>query len=815
MFRIIIKLQFFIFLFLIVVQNTIAQNKSISNYLSYQKNDTLTLDFKTFTKEDSLNTELQAAWIPWGSYVGSFNGITAYSNGNWEWHPDKKNYVNGTYTGIKWQCVEYVQRYYYQIYGLNIQPYMGNANTFYSNASAAGLEAYPNGGSVAPQVGDIICSNYSYGHVAIVREVGSNYIKVIHQNWSNSTADNSLEMIRSGNTVNPFSSNYTILGWLRKSGSNPPILVYPNTGAEFYKGSNITFDWQDVSGASYYEIWIDNNIGFGSPEVGYNNGQSPNWVNNGILYSSQFTLTVNMQNQLPQNLYYWKVRALDSNQQPITDWSEVRDFTLLDQLNPPSLITPVNDQYFHKGDYCLFDWHAVSGASYYEIWIDNNSGFGSPEIGFNNGQSPNWVNNGITNIDQFLLTYDMQIQLPQNLYYWKVRALNTNQIPITGWSGERFFNLLDQQIPPTLVFPPSESHQTTGFNFQWNSVNQATNYELTLKLPGSSEWIHVETTNNYYPFSPTLTGQHLWTVRAYANNIWTEYASVQAFYIDGLSAPSLVSPSKNSEVNDRQPTFIWDPVPNANYYELQLAEDCFFENKIRDNMSIHETSWKLDNQALESNKYFYWRVRSFNPLGDWSEVWYFTVSENAVPVELTNFEAVIKDNCVTLKWITESESNNYGFEIERKSESVNWLNIGFVAGNGTCNKSTYYSYTDENPIIGESYYRIKQIDTDGSFEYSNIITMNVKLPQTTNLFQNYPNPFNPSTKISYSLSKHGYVNLEIYNTQGKVVQVLINEFQNPGLYSIKFKNKNLPSGVYFYKLQVGNYVQIKNMVLIR
>jgi surface antigen len=158
-----------------------------------------------------------------GTYIGSFNSVNAYSNRVMGYLSYEYNYLNGTFTGMKWQCVEYVQRYYLQIYGMNIQPFMRNADSFYSNASGAGLLSYPNGGSVAPQVGDIICSNGgNSGHVAIVREVGSNYINVIHQNWSNSSSDNSDTISRNGNTVNPFNlySGYPIVGWLRSRSVN-------------------------------------------------------------------------------------------------------------------------------------------------------------------------------------------------------------------------------------------------------------------------------------------------------------------------------------------------------------------------------------------------------------------------------------------------------------------------------------------------------------------------------------------------------------------------------------------------------------------
>ena len=109
-----------------------------------------------------------------GAVLGSFNGVTSYSNGSVGYVSNQYNYIGSTNTGMKWQCVEYVNRYYYSIYGLDLKStgIYGNANHYFSNATSAGLNAYSNGSTTPPQVGDIICSNGGiYGHVGIIREV--------------------------------------------------------------------------------------------------------------------------------------------------------------------------------------------------------------------------------------------------------------------------------------------------------------------------------------------------------------------------------------------------------------------------------------------------------------------------------------------------------------------------------------------------------------------------------------------------------------------------------------------------------------------
>lgn len=381
-----------------------------------------------------------------GDAMGSFNGVTSYYNPSGH-VSNTYNYLNDINTGMKWQCVEYVNRYYLQNYDKDIRIVGQNAVDYFGNAGQRGLEAYTNGGPVAPQIGDILClSGNTYGHVAIIREVNASNIKVIQQNSGSADYVN-FSFPRSGNTINgaQLGSGYSVQGWLRKTGVSAPNLSAPADNAAFVKGSDITFSWSKVTNAVYYEIWIDNLSGFGSPEVGFNNGASTSWVNNGIVNTNSFTLTGQWQKQLEQNLYYWKVMALDAAKQAITGWSpQTWKFILYDKPNPPVPDSPANGAEFTKGTNITFSWSPVPNATAYEIWIDNLPGFGSPEVGFNNGASSSWVNNGIVNTNSFILTVPWQNQLEQNLYYWKVRALYADNQPFSDWPTEtRNFVLLN------------------------------------------------------------------------------------------------------------------------------------------------------------------------------------------------------------------------------------------------------------------------------------------------------------------------------------------------------------------------------------
>ncbi|MBK7500951.1 MAG: T9SS type A sorting domain-containing protein [Ignavibacteriales bacterium] len=141
--------------------------------------------------------------------------------------------------------------------------------------------------------------------------------------------------------------------------------------------------------------------------------------------------------------------------------------------------------------------------------------------------------------------------------------------------------------------------------------------------------------------------------------------------------------------------------------------------------------------------------------------------------------------------------------------------MGFVNGNGTSTETHTYSFTDQNPVPGKSYYKLKQIDFDGSFEYSNIVEVDLTLPIEFSLEQNYPNPFNPATSIQYTISSKQNVQLLVYNVLGKEIATLVNEEKPAGNYEVNFDASKLSSGVYFYQLQAGSFVETKKMILLR
>ena len=189
----------------------------------------------------------------------------------------------------------------------------------------------------------------------------------------------------------------------------------------------------------------------------------------------------------------------------------------------------------------------------------------------------------------------------------------------------------------------------------------------------------------------------------------------------------------------------------------------------------------------------------------------------AVPVELTTFFGTVNGNVVSLKWTTATEVKNYGFEIERSlsSSRTYWEKIGFINGNGNSNSPKEYSYTDKHLRSGSYLYRIKQIDNDGSYDYSNTIELNIGIPVTSDLKQNFPNPFNPSTTISFTIPTSGDVYLKIFNSLGEEVAKLVNGYAEAGEYTLNFDAGDLPSGMYVYQLKTNESSLTKKMLLLK
>ncbi len=186
-----------------------------------------------------------------------------------------------------------------------------------------------------------------------------------------------------------------------------------------------------------------------------------------------------------------------------------------------------------------------------------------------------------------------------------------------------------------------------------------------------------------------------------------------------------------------------------------------------------------------------------------------------VPVELISFTAKSNGEEVILNWSTATELNNLGFEVQRSSEGKEFLTVGFVKGSGTSSEQHNYTFYDRNLNNGKYYYRLKQVDFNGSYEYSDVIEEEWRAFNSYLLEQNYPNPFNPVTTIGYGIQEKSNVKITILNIIGEEVAVILNEEKEAGYHQVEFKASTFPSGVYFYQLRAGYFIETKKMILLR
>lgn len=198
------------------------------------------------------------------------------------------------------------------------------------------------------------------------------------------------------------------------------------------------------------------------------------------------------------------------------------------------------------------------------------------------------------------------------------------------------------------------------------------------------------------------------------------------------------------------------------------------------------------------------------------DVYYsYIIDTTIVPVEFISFTASSDGKEVILNWSTATELNNQLFELQRSFEGSDFATVGFVYGKGTTTERQDYSYIDNILADGKYSYRLKQIDYMGHFEYSDIIEIELRVFKSYLLEQNFPNPFNPSTTIGYGIKEKSNVRIIILNSIGEEVTLLVNEEKESGYHTIEFNAANLPSGVYFYTLIAGEFIQSKKMLLLK
>ena len=277
----------------------------------------------------------------------------------------------------------------------------------------------------------------------------------------------------------------------------------------------------------------------------------------------------------------------------------------------------------------------------------------------------------------------------------------------------------------------------------------------------------------------------------------------------------------NKEMNAQAIKLTWSPNPenDIKYYEVYRDTLSNPETEIA-KVYAPDTTY-LDNNIVVGEGYYYriTAVDSAENISEFSDEIYIT-SAVPTPVELVSFSAKFISDQVVLIWNTISESNNLGFEIQKGNDDINFSKIGFVLGSGTSINPHSYEFEDKDVSLGKYYYRLKQINTNGSYEYSNVMEVQVGVPENFNLSQNYPNPFNPETTIEYTIAKAGNVNITIYDVLGREIRLLVDSHKAAGNYSVKWdskdnSDKDVSSGLYLCQMKGDGFNKTIKIMLTR
>ena len=310
--------------------------------------------------------------------------------------------------------------------------------------------------------------------------------------------------------------------------------------------------------------------------------------------------------------------------------------------------------------------------------------------------------------------------------------------------------------------------------------------------------VTIEISNTKTPAASSLPAYWYYNKESFLDYIENTYYGIRGIVTDTLG--NLVKAKieiaghemDNSEIYSDSLTGAYYRMVAAGTYSITFSAENYFSQTISNVQAINFQSTILNIQLVPS----------------------------ITPVEFSSFAAVINGSIVKLEWRTATETNNRGFIIERSKKleiraQNEWVNIGYVEGNGTTTESHSYSFDDEAVQPGRYLYRLKQMDFDGSFEYSNIAEAEIITPIKFVLEQNYPNPFNPSTLIKFALPVKTEVTLEVYNSIGQKIRTLVQREMESGYHQVHFDADNLPSGVYFCRLNAGRDVKTIKLILIR
>ena len=297
----------------------------------------------------------------------------------------------------------------------------------------------------------------------------------------------------------------------------------------------------------------------------------------------------------------------------------------------------------------------------------------------------------------------------------------------------------------------------------------------------------------------------------------------------------------NNDNTTREQFFVWSTIDYSTghlwfvFYDRRnttgAATDVFVAKSTDggntfDNFKVSESSFTptsgvffgdYTNIAAWNGKIYPIWMRLQGSLSVWTTI---IQDSTTIPVELNNFTANLSDSKVYLSWETSSETNNLGFYIERRNSSstenqTDWIEIGFIEGKGSSTERNFYSFEDQLLNDGTYQYRLRQIDYDGTFKYSNEVEVNLFSIKSFELSQNYPNPFNPTTTISFQIPEESFISLKVFDAIGTEVETIAEGKYPAGVHEVVFNAEKLSSGLYMYRIISGNNELTRKMLVVK
>jgi len=555
---------------------------------------------------------------------------------------------------------------------------------------------------------------------------------------------------------------------------------------------NLPFNWTNVIHIDRMDVkWIGTDYGF--------------------VKFDQAAEQVNISNSMLGQNHILKLSIDEENNKYFSSFG---DIPLSGEIIPPGFFSILDNsnltwKYFgYLNSPFLFGVNSISFSSSNNVYVSKYHGFSNDLLYRYDGSTFNSIN-------------VPQTQYNEIEYLW----MDTDKL-WAYFSGDRLFNYANNNWVELSGFPGYgiNGMVKTGDIYWFASGNALIKYENNI-------W------QSYTPANSGLPHNYVASVAADAqNNIWAGTTDGLAKF-DGTDW-TIYNSANSPLLSDKISSLVFDKngklyIGTDNGLYKKDGENWSYFNSF--NSGLPNGFFSLHGYYINDNKINALAVDTANNIWIATNGGVGVYDEDGIPlpVELFSFSADVTYNEIHLNWITATETNNHGFEVGKykgqsskdKAKEEVWETVGFVEGSGTTTEKQFYSFVDNNVEPGKYLYRLKQIDFDGSYEYSNEIEVEIGLPDNFELYQNYPNPFNPTTKIRYSIPSLALrervsegrvrVSLKVYDVLGNEIATLVNEEKPPGNYEVEFNAKGLASGVYFYRLTAGSFIQTKKMILLR